>query len=46
MLSLSEALQLEQTLASRQSILDEKREEVLISFIFAYYLKTAIVLVS
>jgi hypothetical protein len=45
MLALSEALQLEQTLASRQSILDEKRE-VLISFIFAYYLKTAIVLVS
>jgi hypothetical protein len=35
------------TVASRSGILDEKRGiEVLISFIFAYFFKTAIVLVS
>jgi hypothetical protein len=38
MLALSEALQLEQTLASRQSILDEKRE-VLISLFLHTTLK-------
>jgi hypothetical protein len=35
------------TVASRSGILDEQRGiEVLISFIFAYFFKTAIVLVS